>query len=149
MNKFMEAALMEAEEGIACSHGGPFGAVIVKDNKIIGRGHNEVLKQQDCTCHGEIMAIRNACKALCSYDLSDCELYTTAYPCPMCKGAIQWANIKKVYYGCNMLDTKSIGFTDEEFYDEPIDAEEVNKEACQALFAKYINTNAESYQPKK
>ena len=117
MNKFMKLAVDEARKGINARHGGPFGCVIVRDGAVVGSGHNEVIKQSDPTCHGEMMAIRNACKKLGSHDLSGCELYTTAEPCPMCRGAIMWANISKVYYGCNVADTDSIGFRDKVFYE--------------------------------
>ncbi|MCI6722600.1 nucleoside deaminase, partial [Treponema porcinum] len=91
---FMKEALSEAYNGIENRHGGPFGTVIVRDGKIVGRGHNKVLLNRDPTCHGEMEAIRDACKNLDTFDLSGCELYTTAEPCPMCLGAILWANIK-------------------------------------------------------
>ena len=78
MNKFMKLAVDEARKGINARHGGPFGSVIVRDGAVVGSGHNEVIKQSDPTCHGEMMAIRNACKKLGSHDLSGCELYTTA-----------------------------------------------------------------------
>ena len=116
-SKFMKEAIKEAYDGINKKHGGPFGAVIVKNGKVIGKGHNRVLKDKDPTCHGEIIAIREACKNLNSFDLSGSVLYTTAEPCPMCKGAILWANISKVYYGCNIEDTDKIGFRDQKFYD--------------------------------
>lgn len=116
MNKFMSEALNEAYEGIKNHHGGPFGSVVVKDGEIIGRGHNCVLRDNDPTLHGEIQAIRDACKNTGTHDLSGCELYTTAQPCPMCLGAILWAGIDKVYYGCNIDDTEKIGFRDEVFY---------------------------------
>jgi len=116
--KYMKEAIKEAYYGIDKKHGGPFGAVVVKNGKIIGRGHNRVLKDNDPTCHGEIMAIRDACRKLNSFDLSNCVLYTTAEPCPMCKGAILWANISKVYYGCSIEDTDEIGFRDQKFYED-------------------------------
>ena len=112
----MSEALNEAYEGIKNHHGGPFGSVVVKDGEIIGRGHNCVLRDNDPTLHGEIQAIRDACKNTGTHDLSGCELYTTAQPCPMCLGAILWAGIDKVYYGCNIDDTEKIGFRDEVFY---------------------------------
>ena len=113
----MTEAAKEAYTGIENGHGGPFGSVIVKDDKIVGRGHNRVLYKQDPTCHGEMEAIRDACKTLGTHDLSGCELYTTAEPCPMCLGGILWANIKTVYYGCSRKDTANIGFRDDAFYD--------------------------------
>ncbi len=141
---YMEEALKEAYEGIEKKHGGPFGCVIVKDGKIIGRGHNRVLLNHDPTCHGEMEAIRDACKNTSSHDLSGCELYTTAEPCPMCLGAILWANISKVYYGCNVNDTDNIGFRDDKFYDylkgdaDLLTLEENEREECKRLFDKYI-----------
>ena len=148
-SKFMKEAIKEAYDGINKKHGGPFGAVIVKDGKVIGKGHNRVLKDKDPTCHGEIMAIRDACKNLNSFDLSDCVLYTTAEPCPMCKGAILWANISKVYYGCNIEDTDKIGFRDQKFYDnwenDEKYLEEFDRKDCQKLFSDYLNEDHELY----
>ena len=112
----MEMAIEEAKKGILQGHGGPFGCVIVKNDEIVGKGHNEVLKNNDPTCHGEMMAIHEACKTLNTFDLSGCEVYTTGEPCPMCLAAILWANIEKVYYGCNIFDTEKIGFRDNKFY---------------------------------
>ena len=112
----MEMAIEEAKKGILQGHGGPFGCVIVKNDEIVGKGHNEVLKNNDPTCHGEIMAIHEACKTLNTFDLTGCEVYTTGEPCPMCLAAILWANIEKIYYGCNIFDTEKIGFRDNKFY---------------------------------
>lgn len=138
MDKFMSIAIEEAQKGIRAGHGGPFGCVIVKDGRIIGRGHNEVILRNDPTCHGEVMAIRDACGKLGTFDLSGCELYTTAEPCPMCAGAIKWANIAKVYYGCNIADTDSIGFRDKVFYEsEENSSEELDRDACLELFEEY------------
>ena len=94
----------------------PFGACIVKDGKIIGKGSNHVLIYNDPTAHAEIMAIRDACKNINSYDLSGAELYTSCYPCPMCLSAIIWSNIKKVYYGNTKEDAANIGFRDDFIY---------------------------------
>lgn len=138
MNKYMKIAIDEARTGISAGHGGPFGCVIVKDGEIVGRGHNEVLRMKDSTCHGEMMAIRNACGTLGTHDLSGCELYTTAEPCPMCHGAILWANIRKVYYGCNISDTDKIGFRDEEFYSGTWEfSQELEREECLKVFEEY------------
>ncbi len=142
MNKYMQIAIEEAKAGIHGGEGGPFGCVIVKDEQIIGRGHNQVVKNQDPTCHGEMMAIHDACRNLGSFDLSGCELYTTGQPCPMCLGAIFWANIRKVYYGCNVQDTAEIGFRDELFYelsqnDQSDFQQELEREACKELYAEY------------
>lgn len=116
MNKFMKLAIEEAEKGISQKHGGPFGSVVVKDNKVIGFGHNHVVANNDPTCHGEIDAIRNACKNLNSFDLSGCDIYTTGEPCPMCLCAILWANINNIYYACTIEDNDKIGFRDDIFY---------------------------------
>ena len=145
MDKFMNEAIKEAQDGIRQGHGGPFGSVIVKDGRIIGRGHNQVVKNQDPTCHGEIMAIHDACKTLKSFDLAGCELYTTAEPCPMCLGAILWANIEKVYFGCTIVDTEQIGFRDKVFYEmnesggKEKRLKELDRDACLKLFEEYSN----------
>ncbi len=145
MNVYMKLAAEEAYAGIRAGHGGPFGCVIVKDSAVVGRGHNEVLKNRDATCHGEMMAIRDACRTLGTYDLGGCELYTTAAPCPMCAGAIQWANIGKVYYGCRVSDTDRIGFRDQVFYDEEEKAyEELDREECLKLFDEYSSIKDKS-----
>lgn len=117
MNKFMEKANDLAEKNLKTNAGGPFGACIVKDDKIIGKGNNTVLKDNDPTAHAEINAIRDACKKLNTYDLSGCTIYTTCYPCPMCLSAIIWANIDKVYYGNTKEDAEDIGFRDDFIYD--------------------------------
>lgn len=116
MNKYMKVANELAEEAMHNNDGGPFGACVVKDNQIIGRGANNVLKTNDPTAHAEIMAIREAAKNLNTFDLSDCVLYTSCYPCPMCLAAIIWANIKEVYYGNTCDDVENIGFRDEYIY---------------------------------
>ena len=116
MNKYMKRANELAKYSMDNNKGGCFGSVIVKDNVIVGEGYNTVISDSDPTCHGEINAIRNACKNLNTFDLSGCELYTSAYPCPMCLGAIMWANIKTVYYGATEQDTGSIGFRDDFMY---------------------------------
>lgn len=142
MNDFMKLAVEEAEKGIASDEGGPFGCVIVKNGEVVGKGHNQVVKNNDPTCHGEMMAIRDACRKTGNFDLSGCELYTTGEPCPMCFGAILWANISKVFYGCNIKDTEKIGFRDRRFYEdsEKIKAElfeENGREECLELYRKY------------
>ena len=116
MNEYMKVAKNLAEDNLKTNSGGPFGACVVKDGKIIGKGSNHVLENNDPTAHAEIMAIRDACKNINSYDLSGCELYTSCYPCPMCLSAIIWANIKKVYYGNTREDAKMIGFRDDDIY---------------------------------
>ena len=116
MNEYMRVAKELADENLKTNVGGPFGACIVKNGKIIGKGSNHVLSNNDPTAHAEIMAIRDACKNMNSHDLSNCELYTSCYPCPMCLSAIIWANIKKVYYGNTKEDASLIGFRDDDIY---------------------------------
>ena len=116
MNKYMEVAKELSDKNLITNDGGPFGACIVKDGVIIGKGSNKVLSSNDPTAHAEIIAIREASKNINSYDLSGCELYTTCYPCPMCLSAIIWANIKTVYYGNTKEDANNIGFKDEYIY---------------------------------
>lgn len=116
MNEYMKVAKELSEDNLRTNAGGPFGACVVKDGKIIGRGSNNVLSTNDPTAHAEIMAIRDACKYIDSYDLSGCILYTSCYPCPMCLSAIIWSNIKNVYYGNTKEDAASIGFRDDEIY---------------------------------
>jgi len=146
MNKFMKQAVKEAFKGMEKEEGGPFGAVIVKDGKIIARAHNQVLKNNDPTCHAEMQAIRKACKKLKRFDLSDCEIYTSCEPCPMCYGGICWSKIKKMYYGCDAQDANSIGFDDEYIYEairgninpeEVVAVEHIDREECLKPFDEW------------
>lgn len=116
MNEYMKIADELAKENIKTNNGGPFGAVIVKNGKIVGKGNNHVVANNDPTAHAEIMAIRDACKNLKTFDLTDCEIYTSCYPCPMCLSAIIWSNIKMVYYGNTKEDAENIGFRDNHIY---------------------------------
>jgi len=116
--EFMKLAVDLAIENVVKKNGGPFGAVIVKDGIIVGIGQNQVTAMDDPTAHAEIQAIRAACKYLNSYQLLDCELYTSCEPCPMCFGAIYWARLKKVYYGCTSQDAAQIGFEDQYIYNQ-------------------------------
>lgn len=146
MNRYMQIAVEEARNGIHAGHGGPFGCVIVREQEIVGRGHNEVLRRQDPTCHGEMMAIHSACETLGTFDLSGCDLYTTAEPCPMCLGAIRWANIRRVYFGCNIGDTDAIGFRDKFFYEHEAEhCEELDRAACLELFQEYQAIHEKKY----
>ena len=151
MEKFMEAALQEAYEGIEKNHGGPFGAVVVKNGKIVERGHNRVLYKKDPTCHGEMEAIRDACKNLETHDLTGCQLYTTAEPCPMCLGGILWSNIQEVYFGCDRIDTDRIGFRDDVFYEyldgknDILSIRQIDHEKCLSLFEHYEAKKAQRY----
>ena len=116
-NKFMARAIELSIES-AKTVGGPFGSVIVKDNKIISEGSNKVTSSNDPTAHAEIVAIRNACQKLRTFNLSGCEIYTTCEPCPMCLSAIYWARIDKIYYANTRDDAKNIDFDDSFIYFE-------------------------------
>ena len=116
-NKFMQRAIELSIESIN-SGGGPFGSVIVKDEKIISEGMNRVTVDNDPTSHGEIVAIRNACKKLNTFNLSNCSLYSSCEPCPMCMSAIYWSHISKVYYANTRDDAKKINFDDSLIYSE-------------------------------
>ena len=116
-NKFMQRAIELSIESIN-SGGGPFGSVIVKDEKIISEGMNRVAVDNDPTSHGEIVAIRNACKKLNTFNLSNCSLYSSCEPCPMCMSAIYWSRIGKVYYANTRDDAKKINFDDSLIYSE-------------------------------
>ena len=118
--KFMMEAIALSKKGIDENEGGPFGCVIVKDDKIIGRGNNKVINNADPTAHAEIVAIRDACQHLDSYQLTDCEIYTSCEPCPMCLGAIYWARPAIIYYANTREDAAAIGFDDSLIYTEMI-----------------------------
>lgn len=145
-------AIEEAREGIHNNHGGPFGSVIVKDGEVVGRGHNKVLLNNDPTCHGEIMAIHDACANLGTYDLSGCELYTTGEPCHMCLCACMWANLDKVFYGATIEDNGMIGFRDDKF-DKIFGGRDkledfltmIDRDACLELFEEYNSLNRTIY----
>lgn len=113
----MQIAINEAFLGLRKNAGGPFGAVIARKGKIIAKAHNEVIKTNDPTSHAEINAIRLATAKLKKFDLSDCEIYSSCEPCPMCFSAIHWAKIKKSYYGNTAKDAAKIGFDDKFIYD--------------------------------
>ena len=116
--EYMQEAIKLSIEKMQAGFGGPFGAVVVKDGKIIARGFNNVTSSNDPTAHAEVDAIRKACKELGTFQLDDCELYTSCEPCPMCLGAIYWARPKVVYYGNTKIDAANIGFDDQFIYDE-------------------------------
>lgn len=115
---FMHEAILLSQQGMLNNEGGPFGCVVVKGNTIVGRGNNKVLVNNDPTAHAEITAIRDACKNLGTFQLDDCEIYTSCEPCPMCLGAIYWARPKVIYYANNREDAAAIGFDDAMIYDE-------------------------------
>ncbi|WP_174734584.1 nucleoside deaminase [Mesobacillus harenae] len=116
--EFMKVALQIAFENVSESHGGPFGAVVVKDGKIVGTGRNEVTYLNDPSAHAEIQAIRSACKTLNTFQLDGCEIYSSCEPCPMCMGAIFWARPKAVYFACTKEDAAKIGFDDQFIYEQ-------------------------------
>jgi len=115
--KFMRKAIALSIENIK-NGGGPFGAVIVKDGKMIASGVNRVITNTDPTAHAEVIAIRKASKKLKTFDLTGCEIYTSCEPCPMCLGAVYWAHLDKLYYGNTKTDAGNIGFDDSFIYDE-------------------------------
>ena len=145
MNQLMKAAIEEARKGFNRDDGGPFGAIIVRDGELIAKGHNEVLKTNDPTAHAEILAIRRACSRLKSYDLSDCEIYSTSEPCPMCFSAIHWSRLKKLYYGTSRDDVSVIGFDDSLIYDilsgkaQVVQMESINvdRDSCLGLLKEW------------
>ena len=114
----MLEAIKLSQNGVRNNEGGPFGCVIVKGEKIVGWGNNRVTSSNDPTAHAEIVAIRDACKNLHSFQLEDCEVFTSCEPCPMCLGAIYWARPKIVYFANSRSDAASIGFDDSMIYDE-------------------------------
>jgi guanine deaminase len=117
-NPFMARAIELSIENVRSAKGGPFGAVIVQDGKIIAESANCVTSTNDPTAHAEILAIRKACTKLGVFELRDCELYTSCEPCPMCLGAIYWARPARVYFGCTVLDASKAGFDDSLIYRE-------------------------------
>ncbi len=114
----MKQAINLSRRGVTTNEGGPFGCVIVKGEEIVGRGWNMVTSTNDPTAHAEVVAIRDACKNLQTFQLNDCEIYTSCEPCPMCMGAIYWARPQRVYYANTREDAASIGFDDSFIYDE-------------------------------
>jgi len=115
---YMIEAVKLSEQAIITGSGGPFGAVIVKHGRIIAHGFNQVIKTNDPTAHAEVIAIREACRLLKTFDLTDCELYTSCEPCPMCLAACYWANIQKIYYSNTREQAENIGFKDNYIYEE-------------------------------
>jgi guanine deaminase len=116
--KFMREALQLAEAGMRSGRGGPFGCVVVRKGQVVGRGHNRVTSTNDPTAHAEVVAIRDACANLETFQLEDCELYTSCEPCPMCLSAIYWARIPTVFYGNTRTDAAAIGFDDDFIYQQ-------------------------------
>ena len=115
---FMRRAIALAQNGMDSNSGGPFGAIVVKNGEIIAEGSNRVTSTNDPTAQAEVVAIRNACERLGSFQLDDCVIYTSCEPCPMCLGAIYWARPKQVFFACTREDAASVGFDDQLIYDE-------------------------------
>lgn len=115
---FMREAIDLARHSIRSGKGGPFGSVIVKDGQIIARGYNQVTSTNDPTAHAEVVAIREACRILSTWQLDGCDLYTSCEPCPMCFGAIYWARPERVFFACTKADAADVGFDDHFIYDE-------------------------------
>ena len=115
---FMRRAIELSRHSMESGAGGPFGAVVVRNGRIVGEGHNQVTPNNDPTAHAEVVAIRDACQRLGTFDLSDCELYTSCEPCPMCLGATYWARIGRMFYACTQADAEAVGFDDAFIYRE-------------------------------
>lgn len=143
----MRAAIELARKGMESGKGGPFGCVIVQGDTIVGQGANSVTSDNDPTAHAEVVAIRDACQKLQTFQLNDCEVYTTCEPCPMCLGAIYWARPKKVFYAANRFDAAEAGFDDSFIYNEltiPVEARQIpmssfNREEAVKLFESWKN----------
>ena len=146
----MQEAIALSLNGIKQNEGGPFGCVIVKGNEIVGRGNNKVTSLNDPTAHAEIVAIRDACKNLNTFQLEDCEVYTSCEPCPMCLGAIYWARPKVIYFANNREDAANIGFDDSMIYKEmnteiekrKIPIINLGRENALKIFEEWTNTSS-------
>ena len=143
---WMREALSLGRAGMEQNNGGPFGAVVVCGQKIVGRGSNQVTPLLDPTAHAEVMAIREACRVLSRFDLRGCELYTTCEPCPMCLAAIYWARLDRIFYACTRRDAAAIGFDDEFIYEQmPLEVarrslpmEQISRESSLELFREWL-----------
>ncbi len=143
----MREAIQLAEQGMSGGRGGPFGCVVVRRGQVVGRGNNRVTSANDPTAHAEVTAIRDACSHLQTFQLTDCELYTSCEPCPMCLAAIYWARIPTVYYGNTRADAAAIGFDDDFIYQQvalPPEKRTVKmtpllREAAQTAFKDWTN----------
>lgn len=146
--QFMAAAIALSKEAIREGRGGPYGAVVVKDGVIIGRGMNEVTSVNDPTAHAEMTAIRRACEQMRSWNLSGCELYTSCEPCPMCLGAIYWARLDKIYYGNTKEVAARFGFNSRYFYDEIAKSREDRQIPMLPLMAEEAVTAFEEWESR-
>jgi len=115
---FLREAIRLSLENVTANEGGPFGAVVVRDQQIIGRGRNRVISTNDPTAHAEVVAIRDACAHLKAFTLTGCEIYTSCEPCPMCLSSIYWARLSRIYYAADRHDATAAGFDDEKLYRE-------------------------------
>jgi guanine deaminase len=130
---FIAMAVELARQGVAQNEGGPFGCVIVKSGIVIGKGNNKVISTHDPTAHAEVVAIRDACRHLNSYQLEGCTIFTSCEPCPMCLGAIYWARPDRIVYACTKDDAAAINFDDNFIYQEilnPIDQRKIPTHQC-------------------
>jgi guanine deaminase len=118
LNTFMQEAIKRAVENVRSGRGGPFAAIVVKENRVIAAGATCVTSTNDPTAHAEVAAIREACRVLGTFQLTGCEIYTSCEPCPMCLGAIYWARPERVYFGATASDAAAAGFDDSLIYDE-------------------------------
>ncbi len=145
--KFMQEAIALSDLALQKNEGGPFGCIVVKNNEIVGRGNNKVIGTNDPTAHAEIVAIRDACDNLGTFQLDGCEIYTSCEPCPMCLGAIYWARPDVIYFANTRKDAADIGFDDEMIYEEinrhihqrKIPSINVGRENAQKIFIEWIN----------
>lgn len=145
--KFMDEAIALSRRCLGTGKGGPFGTVVVKDGQIVGRGSNSVTLLNDPTAHAEVMAIREACKNLNSFQLEGCEIYTSCEPCPMCLGAIYWARPEKIYFAADKQDASAAGFDDSFIYQEldrpmmerKIATEQHDPAAAREVFQSWLN----------
>lgn len=153
MHDFMRKAITESRINLTSGQGGPFGAIIVRGDTVIAQAHNLVLETNDPTMHAEIAAIRIATQKLGTFDLSDCELYTSCEPCPMCLSAMMWAKIKRFYYGNTRSDAAKIGFDDQNIYDylagNPTAIDIQGNQCCQSealeVFADWAGEKRKQY----
>lgn len=152
--EIMQLGIDRARETMNANIGGPFGAVVTKGDEVIAVASNTVLRDNDPTCHAEINAIREACKKLGTYDLSDCEIHCTSEPCPMCLSAIIWSNVKVAYFGCTAVDAANIGFRDDYIYkfinNDRSDSSILkmipsSRNECIKLFEEYSNGQKQLY----
>ena len=143
MNEYMKIAKELSDDNLKTNVGGPFGACVVKDGKVIGKGSNHVLSNNDPTAHAEIVTIRKACEILKTNDLSNYKIYSSCEPCPMCLSAIIWSRIKVLYYGATREDASRIGFKDNDIYEyldgknNMIEKIRIKSDECEEVISNY------------